>query len=1099
MCARYVGDELRPVLRKNWSRRIRRRDRIVFIATPLGGGGGGTSAEIGSIVALVALAAFAPWAAGALLGAGGLGLTGAALTIGTSLLAAVIVAGGAYLISHFLGAGKGAVAKPVYSVEITANQARSQQPIPCQHGRLKFFPDLAAPIYSDYSGIDQIFHALYCLGVGEYEVQEIGIGLTPVWTAAGGVSAGFPNFSYEIVEPGADCTLFPTNVTTSDNVSGQQLPDAYGSKYSDGSQLIGPLGQTSGFNYVGPFITNPSGTLANRVAVDLLWPAGCFTSGSSGGDTSSCSLTVDCLYQYVDDSGVPYGSVITGFHKTYTFNSKTPVRITEFFDLPVTGRVQVKVARSGEANSGQNVDSVAWGALKAYVVGPNAIPNVTRLAVRILADKQLSNYSAQQIYVRAVRKLPVWDGTSLTLQSTRNPMWAALDVWTNDVYGPGLSINDVDLITFKALADAADARGDSFDFRFVAQTTVVDALTTVLKSILAAPTFVWDRLTAVRDEPRTLPALVLNDFNIVRGSLSVNYVMQDEQTSDGTIVEYFDENTWNPAEVRSVDDGVDLLRPARVKADGITNRRQAAVFARYLAASTVYRRKTATLTVEAEGKLVFRGSQVAVQSELPLTWGSAFRVEEYDVGAHMLTVHADADWSSPSQHYVRIRLPGGAGFGPVKCSRGGADDQVFLDPTDLALVETQQSAELADVLARTSVEEPPTLSMSVAAPQEFLGLVTGLTSAGEGLFSLTLVYDAPQVYDIYGGSVPSLPTPSPIAQPTEPGVIDPISAYLKQVGVTVTLYASWTPDPASQTYTAQVSSDGGATWVTAYANGVLSSFQVPGLSPGTVLLQIRGQNAAGLPGPWSQLSVVSPEIDYQPRNLGYTVGWYDVEPDANDPSVADEIIELQSVVGAVQQTMSIFSLISQVNSSVASVSSRATAIATDTAALADLVTAVTASVGAVSASVTDEATARSSADSAISTSLSAVSAMSAAGTASGAISWVAQSSLATGVSAGFDVKLTSSPFSNIIAGLSLELLTGGTARCVITASQFQIQDPSTRFVPFAVTGGFLYLQGTTFISSTVKSQTVTTAGSTIGQAVLQLDFVNGTITLCDNS
>lgn len=156
------GGEARPLMRAEWDRPIRTRDTLVLLSAPRGGGRtGGGSQSIASIVGLVALLAIAGPAGGALATAFNLGKTAA------SVFSALIIGGGSLLISHFLGAGRPKPDAPEYSISISSNQARAQQPVPCQYGRVKFFPDLASPIYTDYAGTSQVFHGLYSLGVGE--------------------------------------------------------------------------------------------------------------------------------------------------------------------------------------------------------------------------------------------------------------------------------------------------------------------------------------------------------------------------------------------------------------------------------------------------------------------------------------------------------------------------------------------------------------------------------------------------------------------------------------------------------------------------------------------------------------------------------------------------------------------------------------------------------------------------------------------------------------------------------------------------------------------------------------------------------------------
>ncbi len=54
-------------------------------------------------------------------------------------------------------------------------------------------------------------------------------------------------------------TLFPTNVAQAAEVTGQSLQDPN----------VTP--------WIGPFVVNPAGTKAQAIAVDFVFPAGCFT------------------------------------------------------------------------------------------------------------------------------------------------------------------------------------------------------------------------------------------------------------------------------------------------------------------------------------------------------------------------------------------------------------------------------------------------------------------------------------------------------------------------------------------------------------------------------------------------------------------------------------------------------------------------------------------------------------------------------------------------------------------------------------------------------------------------------------------------------
>jgi sulfur carrier protein ThiS len=192
--------------RSEWATyRVAANDNVEFVSRPLGGmgGQGGSSAKsIGAIVAMVALTALAPWAMGAI------GLTGTAASIGSSLL----IAGGAMAISHFLkpkAGGKTAETEELYSFGFGGNQARPLQPIPVGYGRTLSFPDFAAPKYSEYNGDSMTEYALLCIGCGKYDIEEVRIADTRIWTKSGGYNPSFPGISIRIQSPGEKVTLFP--------------------------------------------------------------------------------------------------------------------------------------------------------------------------------------------------------------------------------------------------------------------------------------------------------------------------------------------------------------------------------------------------------------------------------------------------------------------------------------------------------------------------------------------------------------------------------------------------------------------------------------------------------------------------------------------------------------------------------------------------------------------------------------------------------------------------------------------------------------------------------------------------------------------------
>lgn len=124
------------------------------------------------------------------------------------------------------------------------------------------------------------------------------------------------------------------------------------------------------------------------------------------------------------------------------------------------------------------------------------------------------------------RILPVWNGSGWVDQPTRSPAWAALDIATNDTYGGRFPLQRVDFQAFVDLAANSASRGDTFDYDFTSTQPVAEALDTALGVCRAKHKWLGGALSLVRDEPVTLPAMMLTDNEIVRGSLEIEYMLK---------------------------------------------------------------------------------------------------------------------------------------------------------------------------------------------------------------------------------------------------------------------------------------------------------------------------------------------------------------------------------------------------------------------------------------------------------------------------------------------------------------------------------------------------------------------------------------------
>lgn len=829
-----------PLLRRHWSRRrIAANDNLRFVSHPLGGQGGPSGKQIIGLVALIALTAFSGGIAGAILGPtlANTALLGS-LTFGQAL-AGGIVLGGALLINALTAPKPGATNTPgstqdqIYTVQAQGNIAKLGQPLPVRYGREKVFPDFAATPWGEFVGNDQYLNILLSWGMGTADYEQMYISDTPFWNPTDGVSAAFSSAQIAFYAPGETVTLFPVNVSQSDEVTGQQLPHG-----------------TPG-DWIGPFVANPSATDTYQLAIDFVFPAGCFTTDDNG-NTIAYSVELQAEIQEVDDAGAPIGDPVTQSPISRTYSSRSPIRDT--YLIPVTdGRYQVKFRRnSAVPEDTKGAADVVWAGLRAYLRGSSAFADVSTIAIRIKATE--STQGSYKFGVLGTRKLPVWNGSAFVTQATRNPFWAFLDSVTNTQYGSRHPVSKTDFNAIFNAAVAADERGDHFDYSFVTAMAVPDAWDKILTVARSRHCWLGDTVSVVRDEWSDVPSLMLTDREIVRDSMNVTFTMLGPDDPDAVSIEYIDENTWLPAQVQYPPESVlfTAINPETKRLDGILNRSHAFRECAFYYLQSIYRRENVSIGSEYEGRAITFGQTLRIQSELPQNYGFGGAVEENAAGT--LTLNPAPTWDEDNQNFIRLRRPNGKWFGPVNVAKGDDDGHAVLNPTDLATVESQQGITLANALLREDGGEYPSFEFGTAENQSRVVKVLSGQPSGDHC-TLNLVVDDERVHTTDLGDPPVLPVGQFPANSQTPLIAGLNAQWVSDV-LEPKLGASWFPAAGALYYRADVSYDQGESWIQVY-EGVDNKFT-------TVVarsaLTLRVQAVGVLPGPYSTVDLEAPTI-----------------------------------------------------------------------------------------------------------------------------------------------------------------------------------------------------------------------------------------------
>lgn len=843
-----------PVLRAEWAVTNIDVGEVIFVSRPHGGGGGSKLKQVFGIVATIALAAIAPWAAGVV--APMLGITSA---IGVSLLTAGIAMGGALLISTLVKVSPGGQANQsglpdasqVYSLAAAGNSGRPLETIPVNYGKLKIVPDYASSAWSEYISNEQYVNVLLVVGTGKHQIHQVLIDDTILWDEEDGMNSAFTNVQMEFYLPGSPVTLFPSNIQQSSEVSGQELSTSW----------------------VGGYIANASGTTCYKLVVDIAFPSGMFYVDSEG-NYSSTSVTVDIYVRAVNNVGSPISAWFLGASRTVSDMNRTPKRLSIPMDVS-PGRYEVRVRRttpsSSEISSTQQqtskdvrVDNVVWVGLRAYIQGSTTYAHEHLIGIRMKADNQLSNQSSRQFGVIATRILPVWNGTSFVEQATRNPLWAFWDAATNSLYGARRPPSKLDFQAIYDAAQDADLRGDTFNYQFKTSVTIPAAFDTILASVRSKHCWVGDVLSVVRDEWRAIPSMLLTDHQIVRGSLEVVSVFNDESGADCVIGEFLNEDTWNPAEIQYPPNGSGFVAttPSRIRINGVTNADQMLREVAFIYKQSMLRRTKVNLSTEHDGRLLRLMSAVKVQSHLPQTWGFAGEVVRKLVDGLTLVLDREVPVLTGTT-YIEFRDKRGKHFGPIICTKvAGEPLQVKLDATDLATVESQLDMTLDEALDRMDGAEPPSFVYGQAGKMSRDCIVLTGRPNGDRV-DLTLAVDYSDVHDGNIGTTPTQPIPPAVFNPAIP-VISSLYAVFRMGVAEPMIDATWWPVAGALGYRAQISYNSGVDWLTIY-EGIQPGFSGIPVSPMGLKLRVLAFNT--VIGPWSETTVSPPKVVVAPNTV----------------------------------------------------------------------------------------------------------------------------------------------------------------------------------------------------------------------------------------
>lgn len=652
---------------------------------------------------------------------------------------------------------------PVYGLSGQQNKNRVNEPIEKHYGNVRFWPSYAAKSYNQFIGNDQYLYSLFCIGLGEYTVDEQLISDTLI--------SEFQEIQTEIIQPGGTVTLFPTNVQTSAEVNGLEL---FGPNQT-GSPGTPEEGDYTGF--LGGFVANASGTLTNRIEHDISFDSGLYSTNDKGGLTS-LTVVVRFEHRLIDAVGDPIGGWILSIEKSITLATNTPQRMT----IPVTladGRYETRGVRINNANlSNRAQDSVKWIAVRSFVLGDQKFPdNVTLWAVKAKATNNLNNQTRSLFNVRIKSKIPVYNSATgvWTVAETRNPVWIMCDILKSE-YGMRVSDSFLDLPKLVALAAHLQANNIHFDLTFDQRGKVWDACKTVMNVARAKPLMQGSLATATRDDIATMPVAGFNKRNILRNSMSVETSLPNKFEHDGLLIEYRDPENWTPETVLCLVGTDQGLNPKQIQFLGCTSRDEAYRWGLYQRAVEVYQRDNITFGTGIEGLTVDYGDLIAMKHDFMPTADDF--IDEQTGSLFHNSIQKVYDVSEVFEE-TQILLPDAPVFTDIVANdyyitlrkTNGTLQTFQAYPTDNPkIISVAENIDLTDFEVNTN-SEPATYFFGANTNRFQLGKVVGINPKENYEVELNVVpYDA-RLYGFDALVAPAIDRPSQPVQPPELPVI----------------------------------------------------------------------------------------------------------------------------------------------------------------------------------------------------------------------------------------------------------------------------------------------------------------------------------------
>ncbi|OED34498.1 hypothetical protein AB832_07315 [Flavobacteriaceae bacterium (ex Bugula neritina AB1)] len=603
-------------------------------------------------------------------------------------------------------------ASPTYDVNVRANRARMNEPIPFAVGRNRHYMDLLSQPLKLYEGNDQYLYLLFSLGWGEFDIEEFYIGKTE--------TSAYKDIEIEVSAPSEPVTLFPDNVDNSEEVKDIEL---FGSNEEDYE------------GWTTPYIAVDKGEKAQYLAVDFVARQGIYGLNDEGG-LYHRQADIDIQYRIIDENDAPTGEWET---KSFSYReaTTTPQRYSQRWKV-TPGRYEVRAQRTNNAGkSTRTKDSIHWEGLRAFYAPKSSYEGITKIAVRIRASNNLSQEAENQFNVIATAKLPPIVGDTFGQPvATESIAWAFCEA-IRSKHGGALPASMINIDNILSLHQAWESDGETISRVFDTRGTLL----ATLQEIVAC-----GRGTVIPHDGQFF--VVRDAAKIANRSLYTPFMMMDEPIvertffepfeNDSVTIEYFNKAIWEKDEILCQLPNRPANNPKRITLPGVTNHTQAWRIGITEAAKLMYRREQIRFTVGTEAMINHFGDRIGVNywTSKQDSYGEIIAFDGL-----RLTLSTPHKLHESKQNYIILTRPDGTCTQSLAISDAGNNS---------VLIESELDFEpyIGDLQERTKYQ----IGTSETITRPFV--ISDIAPDGENTVAITAFWDNPEVYTFQNGTPP---------------------------------------------------------------------------------------------------------------------------------------------------------------------------------------------------------------------------------------------------------------------------------------------------------------------------------------------------------